>query len=56
MSMEDERPREPVQLDTLPLQTAQYHQYRATSRADRVLRFFQRLGEAFGGGFGSGRP
>jgi hypothetical protein len=51
MGIDDERPPETEERDTLPLQTMQwYEQYRATNRVDRVLRFFQRIGEALGGG------
>ncbi len=49
-----EEPRTPEERDPLPLEMARYEQYRSHDRWDRVLRFFQRLGEALGGS-GTGR-
>jgi len=44
-----EEPQKPEERDTLPLDTVQSHeQYRSHDRWDRVLRFFQRIGEALG--------
>jgi hypothetical protein len=44
-----EEPRRPEERGTLPLHSMQYYeQYRSHDRWDRVLRFFQRLGEALG--------
>lgn len=50
MSSNPEEPRKPKERDTMPLETlAYYEQYRSRDRWDRVLRFFQRVGEALGG-------
>lgn len=50
MSSNPEEPRKPEARDLLPLHTMQYYeQYRSTSRVDRVLRFFLRIGESLSG-------
>lgn len=49
MTSNPEEPRKPGERDTLPLETMQsYEQYRSHDGWDRVLRFFQRIGEALG--------
>ncbi len=55
MTNDPEGPRNPEERDTLPLQSMEYYeQYRSHDRWDRVLRFFQRIGESLGGS-GTGR-
>lgn len=50
MTSNPEEPRKAEERDMLPLQSMQYYeQYRGHDRWDRVLRFFQRIGEALGG-------
>ena len=45
-----EDPRTPEERDTLPSQSMEYYeQYRSHDRWDRVLRFFQRIGQALSG-------
>jgi len=58
MTSNPEEPRVPEEQDTLPTQSMQhYEQYRSHDRWDRVLRFFQRIGQALsGGGSGGGLP
>jgi hypothetical protein len=51
VSIDDERPPQPTDRDTLPLHTMQHHEhYRAISRVGRLLPFFQRIGDALAGG------